>query len=132
MHTLHPKLCAHLAAADELVENLGHAWCIIQEHEALADHNVVRLRAVLIQPDQQLQHLQGVRSMVPHASGAEQGKLFSWQDPLLVSGVSHCIDAKTDTSPPYVSISTQQLLPHVEYIELGPEPHMHVTAIGAS
>jgi hypothetical protein len=73
-----------------------------------------------------------VRSMVPHASGAEQGKLFSWQDPLLVSGVSHCIDAKTDTSPPYVSISTQQLLPHVEYIELGPEPHMHVTAIGAS
>jgi len=48
---------AYPAAVNELVEDLGHAWCIIQKHQALADHCVVGLRTVLIQADQQLQHL---------------------------------------------------------------------------
>lgn len=50
---------AYPAAVNELVEDLGHAWCVIQEHQALADHCVIRLWTVLIQADQQLQHLWG-------------------------------------------------------------------------
>lgn len=69
VNTAGQQLPAHPAAADELVEDLGHAWCVVQEHEALADHDVVRLIAVLIQTDQQLQHLQAVTVCVWRGGG---------------------------------------------------------------
>lgn len=52
---------AYLAAIEQAVEDLGDLSSVIQEHEALADHHTVRLRALLIQADQQAQHLAASR-----------------------------------------------------------------------
>lgn len=51
----HTRLCA----PEQGIQDLGHLWCIIQEHEALAHLHMVRGGSGLIQADEQAQHLEG-------------------------------------------------------------------------
>ena len=47
----------HLAALQESLQDLGHLWGVVQEQQALAYADPVRLLHALVQLDQQPQHL---------------------------------------------------------------------------